>query len=225
MSNFKKSIIAILTGITATTASQVALAQSNDTQNTTATTSSDNFSHWQIRARGIWVVPIVSSTEIQAAPVKVESISNAVVPEIDINYFFTPHISTELILATTKNSVNGSNGTDLGSVWLLPPTLTVLYHFMPDYWISPYAGAGINYTFFYNVKSGDVSDIHYDNTFGFALQAGVDFNINSHWSFNLDVKKLFINTDAHVDLGSGMNQTLNVTINPWIFGAGIGYKF
>jgi len=47
---------------------------------------------------------------------------------------------------------------DLGSVWLLPPTLTLQYHFMPEGQISPYVGgAGLHMTLFYNEDTpGDV---------------------------------------------------------------------
>jgi outer membrane protein len=38
--------------------------------------------------------------------------------------------------------------TKLGSVDLLPPTLTLQWHFMPDQSFDPYVGAGVNYTYF-----------------------------------------------------------------------------
>ena len=84
------------------------------------------------------------------------TVDNAYVPEIDISYFVTPNIALELIAATTKHDVGASDGTDLGSVWLLPPTLTLQYHFAPTSRFSPYIGAGLNYTIFYNEKNGDV---------------------------------------------------------------------
>ena len=56
----------------------------------------------------------------------------------------------ELILATSKHTAKGRdalNGVDpLASTWVLPPTLTVQYHFLPEAKIRPYVGAGINYT-------------------------------------------------------------------------------
>ena len=53
--------------------------------------------------------------------------------------------------------------------------------------LDAYVGAGLNYTIFYNEKSGDVSSISYDNGFGYALQAGVDYAISGPWSLNIDV--------------------------------------
>lgn len=168
-----------------------------------------------IRARGIYVVPDEKLDGISGL-----SISNEVVPEVDFSYFVTDNIALELIAATTRHDVS-IPGASLGRVSLLPPTLTVQYHFMPKERISPYVGAGLNYTFFYNVDSGDVASIKYDNHIGYALQAGVDYALGGNWSLNADVKKIFLKTDVSVNGGAG----IDTTIDPWIFGVGVGYRF
>ena len=91
----------------------------------------DNDGKWQFRLRGIVISPD-ESADIEAIGGDVD-ISNAVVPEFDITYFFNDNWSLELILGTAKHDVEAV-GTDvgdidLGSVWLLPPTLTAQYHF------------------------------------------------------------------------------------------------
>ncbi|MFZ8477429.1 OmpW/AlkL family protein, partial [Staphylococcus aureus] len=73
-------------------------------------------------------------------------INNSVTPEVDFSYFFTPNISAELIAAVTQHNVKTSSGIDAGSAWLLPPTLTLQYHFTQLDFIKPYLGAGVNYT-------------------------------------------------------------------------------
>ena len=159
-------------------------------------------------------------------------VGGEVTPELDFTYFVTDNIGMELILATTKHSVS-ANGTalgdlDLGSVWLLPPTLTMQYHFTDLGKFKPYVGAGLNYTMFYNAKSGPVADsVKYKNKFGFALQAGGDFEMANDMFFNIDVKKLFLKTDVTVDAttAAGAVVPANVTLNPWVFGIGIGKKF
>lgn len=193
-----------------------------------ASSTTSTFDHWQVRLRGIYVQPETSSQYLSATPgVKVANVSPAMAPEFDINYFFTPHWSTELILATTRHSVDASDGIDLGSVWALPPTLTLLYHCMPGQWFSPYAGMGVNYTWFYHAKDGStpgITNIHYDSAAGVAFQVGADMNLNAQWSLNIDVKKILLKTTAHADV-AGVPNSVNVTLNPWIFGAGVGYRF
>lgn len=185
--------------------------------------------NWLVRLRAIDVIPDASSSTINLIGGQVNSISSEVVPELDISYFFSKHFSSELILATTKNNVYANNTSsgqvNLGSVNLLPPTLTFLYHFMPEKKISPYAGAGLNYTIFYNANHGPTATtINYGSSFGPALQVGVDYALNQNWSLNVDVKKIFIQSVVNADIPSG---TLNPTvkINPLVVGAGIGYRF
>ena len=81
---------------------------------------------------------------------------------------------------------------------------------------------GVNYTIFYGVDEGDLDDIEYDNSFGFSLQAGLDYNLNDKWFLNLDVKKLFLKTDVTVN---GAPDTSEVNIDPLIVGLGVGMKF
>ena len=178
-----------------------------------------------VRLRGIGVVPTERGAITHAnggATGLNATLGNDYVPEVDVSYFVTPNIALELIAATTKHDVGASDGTNLGSIRLLPPTLTLQYHFAPTARFSPYIGAGLNYTFFYNEKSGDADSIKYDDNIGYALQAGIDYAIVGAWSLNIDVKKLWLSTDVKVNGGA---LKADVDINPWIFGVGVGYRF
>ena len=180
---------------------------------------------WQVRLRGLGVMPEASGTVKVGGTALPGSIhvTDSIVPEIDFTYFFADHWAAELIAATTQHSVHQTTAGDIGSVWLLPPTLTVQYHFNPEGTIRPYLGAGINYTFFYSTRS-PLPNIHYDNNFGFALQAGVDVPFgDSGYFFNADVKKLFLSTDVTA-LG-GLVKAKGVNLDPWIVGVGVGYRF
>ncbi|TSE07263.1 OmpW/AlkL family protein [Aquimarina algiphila] len=189
----------------------------------------NNFSRWQVRLRGVAVAPDESAS-IDAIGGDVD-ISTTFVPELDFTYFFTEHWAAELILATTKHEVEAIStavgNIDLGDVWLLPPTLTVQYHFTGGAF-KPYLGTGINYTIFYGVDEGPIADdIDYDNSVGFALQAGLDYALDDKWFLNVDVKKLFLQTDVTVNATNALGATVgaDVDINPWLFGFGVGYKF
>jgi outer membrane protein len=202
---------------------------------------SNDFKRWQVRLRGIGVMPN-ESAKIGIIGGDV-AISNALVPELDFTYFFTENFAAELILGTAKHDVNtvGSDisaiggptsfDVDLGSVMLLPPTLTAQYHFFPlkERKFKPYVGAGINYTLFYNIKEGDVvKDIEYDNAIGFAAQIGFDVMFDDTFFVNFDVKRLFLKTDVTVyatNLAEGLVIPAEVEINPWIVGLGFGMKF
>ncbi len=186
-------------------------------------------SPWLARMRAIDVAPSASSSTITGLGGHVDEISNDIVPEVDISYFFTQQVAAEIILGTTKNDVSATGtsiGTvNLGSVQLIPATVTLQYHFLPDKIVNPYVGAGVNYTYFYGVDSGSTaSSINYSNSFGSAFQVGADIAINKHWLINVDVKKIFMQTCAHVNVGAD-TYTSTVDINPMVYGIGLGYRF
>ena len=164
------------------------------------------------------------------------TVENNVIPELDISYYVTKNVALELILATgTRHDVNltrntGALGNEkLGSVNLLPPTLTAQWHFNPDQTIDPYVGAGINYThtFDHNLKDSTLGlPIHIEDTmFGAVAQAGVDVNLGSGWLVNADVKYVTMNTNVKVLAGGTWTKIDDLDINPWVFGVGIGKKF
>lgn len=178
-----------------------------------------------IRLRGIGVLPeedselTVDGNEIPGEA----TVDDTFVPELDISYFFTDNLALELILATSRHDVEAL-GADLGEVQLLPPTLTLQYHFLPQERFSPYLGAGINYTVFFDEEEGAASSIDYEDSFGFALQAGIDYALSGNWSLNFDVKKVFLDTDVDTTV-EGTDIEADVDIDPWIIGIGVGYRF
>jgi outer membrane protein len=146
-----------------------------------------------IRGRIIDVMPQNSTSSVSLIGGHVTA-TDTITPEVDFTYFITENIAVELIAATTRHSL-AATGTAIGKVpvgstWVLPPALTLQYHFMPKGSISPYVGAGINYTVFYNAHAagGAVTKLSLESNFGEVLQAGVDFNLGGRWYGNVDVK-------------------------------------
>lgn len=180
-----------------------------------------------IRARALSVVPSEDANITGAVTGSQISIDNSIVPEVDFSYFVTDNVAFELIGAVTPHDVNTKTSSagplDLGDAWLLPPTLTAQYHFTQFGACKPYLGAGINYTVFFNEDKGtSVTDVKYENSFGPALQAGVDYMLGNGWMLNADVKKIWINSDVKFNGGA---IRADVDINPWVVGVGVGYKF
>jgi outer membrane protein len=139
--------------------------------------------------------------------------------EVGITHFITSNWAVDLGISYAKHDVTLGGG-DAGSVKLMPVNLLAQYHFMPEGQWRPYVGAGVNYTHFSDVNiAGGAVGLEKDR-FGPVIQAGLDVPINNTaWSFNADVKKVWLSTDAS-GAASG-----NVDLDPWIFGVGVGYKF
>ncbi len=148
-----------------------------------------------------------------------------VMPTVGLTYFLTDNIAVEAIAGTTNHTVRAKGpGVDVKvkETWVLPPIVTLQYHFAPQARVSPYVGAGVNYMLFYSGSDKNGFNLHIDDGFGAALQAGVDIAMRDQWTINLDAKKVFFETDA-VDRTNGIKT--KVTLNPWVLSAGVGYRF
>ena len=183
---------------------------------------------FMVRLRAIDVVPEDSGSSTSIGG-HVDA-SNQMAPEVDFSYFITDNIAAELIAATTHHNIKAvgtvAGNVDVGSAMVLPPTVTLQYHFFPHDRFSPYVGAGLNVTFFYDTDPArpTVTKFSLDNNVGAALQAGFDYNIDGHWFANFDVKQIFLETKAHMSTVLGkVSATTN--LDPLVIGVGIGYRF
>jgi outer membrane protein len=187
-------------------------------------------SPWMLRARLLGVIPDDSSSQITLIGGEAD-VDEAYTPDLDLTYFFTDNFAAELVFfaysrhdVTAKNTALGD--VDLGSLDLLPPTVTAQYHFMPQQSFRPYVGAGLSYVLIPNEDHGPVATaVRYDDgVIGLALQAGFDYFFNDHWCINFDVKKVWVEVDVEVD-ALGTTVSTSVDVDPWLIGVGVGYRF
>ena len=177
----------------------------------------EDYKKFGVRVRAIYVTP-AENVDSRLAASKL-SLSDNIIPELDLEYFFLKNVSAEIILGVTKHNLK-SDSTLLGSTYLLPPTLTVKYHPLAGGAISPYVGVGVNYTVPFDSKANAIPDFKVYNSVGYALQTGVDFKIKDNISFNIDYK--YINADTKVRVGG---TKYNLDLNPNLIGIGVGYRF
>ena len=182
---------------------------------------------WFTRLRALYILPNDSSGSVSSIPDSGVSVHPAWTGEFDVAYMFTKNLGAELILATSRHTLQGKkslSGTKIGTTWLLPPTLTLQWRFFPESIMQPYVGAGVNYTWFYD-KHCSLPDTHLSlkHSWGPALQVGLDIFMIKDWIFNLDVKYIWIDTHAH--LKGDVNGSVHVDIDPWVFGFGFGRKW
>ena len=187
-----------------------------------------------IKQKGSWLVGLkaltLSPQESSESSIGGEAVVDLDrVPELDIRYFLTDSIAVETILGYTEHSVSAVNtewgDVDLGSTKMLPPTLTLQYHFNHGQRFSPYLGAGLNYTFFYDHNPGDALDIEYDNDFGVAFNVGFDYVLSEKNYLNLDIKKYWLSTKTTIDAGLAEPVTASVDLDPIAISIGYGWVF
>lgn len=185
-------------------------------------------SPWMIRLRGLGIIPDDSSSQITTIGGEA-SVDSSLTLDLDFSYFFTENIAAELVLAYARHDVSAENtavgNIDLGSLDLLPPTLTAQYHFTPKNAFRPYVGAGFSYVLIPNEDPGDATAVDYDDgQVGLALQVGFDYFFTKNWCLNVDVKKVWVDVDVTVH-ALGTTVSTNVDVDPWLIGIGIGYRF
>lgn len=148
-----------------------------------------------------------------------------VMPTIGLSYFLSDHVAVEVIAGTTQHTVRAkgpATNVKVKDTWVLPPIVSLQYHFAPQARVSPYVGAGVNYMLFYGGDDKNGFQLKIDDGFGAALQGGVDIALRDSWSINLDAKKVFFETDA-IDRTRGLKT--KVTLNPWVLSAGVERRF
>jgi outer membrane protein len=180
-----------------------------------------------VRVRALWMSNADKSEAIPALGVPADAIhvDNKVFPEVDFTYFLTKNLALELILTYPQSLDVTLLGVDIGSVKALPPTLTLQYHFLPDQKIRPYVGAGFNYTIFTDrdlfVPGVNIPLETESDSFGAALQVGADFEVGKNMFVNVDLKKVWIDSDLTA-LGVRVSS---IDVDPLLLSVGFGWKF
>lgn len=191
---------------------------------------------WQVARKGDWIVTgrltdvssgaddsIFTSAGVDTG-LNVD-VGNSIMPTLGFTYFLTDNISVEAILGATQHEIRAQGGaTDVAvhETWVLPPVVTLQYRPMPEARVSPYVGAGINYMLFFEGKDKNGFAVDLEDGFGYALQAGADVAITGPWTLNIDVKKVWFDTEATVNGGA---LTSDVNLDPLVVSVGFGRKF
>lgn len=169
-----------------------------------------------------YVMPKDSDSTTAAGPIDVDGAASAT---ITFEYFIADNIGIEVLAAWPfEHDINLGGAGKIGSTKHLPPTVSLQYHFTNSSKFTPFVGAGLNYTTFFDEStSGALSgaSLSLDDSWGLALHAGLDYEISEKGSLRADVRWIDIDTEAKVN-GTSIGD---VNIDPWIFGAAYVFKF
>ncbi|MFT4253915.1 MAG: OmpW family outer membrane protein [Caulobacter sp.] len=183
---------------------------------------------WQVNLRATGVLPDAGDpivTSAGAATGLKADVKDDVKPTLGISYFLTDKLAIEVIAGTTQHTIKAVGPeTDVvvHKTWVLPPVVSAQYHFAPKARFNPYVGAGLNYMLFYSGKDRNGFTVDLDDGFGYALQAGADIAVKGPYVVNLDVKKVWFETDAKIN-GGAMKSKVN--LDPTVVSIGVGRRF
>lgn len=148
------------------------------------------------------------------------SVDNNTQLTLGLGYYFTDNIALDVLAATPFSHDISLGGAKIGSTKHLPPTVSLQYHFKNDSQFTPFVGAGLNYTNFFSTKT-NLGTLKLKNTFGLALQAGVDMKISERGSLRTDLRWIDIETDVILN----GTKAGTAKINPLVAGVSYVHRF
>jgi len=157
---------------------------------------------------------------------------------LNFAYMVTDKVGIELLAATPFSHDVGVKGLGapldgkFGTIKHLPPTLSVIYYPLDKTSaFQPYAGAGVNYTWFFDDKLSSQAEgngfngLDLKDSWGLAAQVGMDYMLTDNIMLNAQVRYIDIDTEAtsnHAALGK---VKVDVDVDPFVYMVGLGYKF
>ncbi len=144
---------------------------------------------------------------------------------ITFGYHFNPNLAIEVLAATPFTHDVSLNGNKVASFKHLPPTVSLQYYFNADGKVSPFVGAGFNYTWTFSENETSLlppgSEISVGNSLGFATQAGLRIALSDSWDMTVDAR--WMDIDADVKLNGADIGTANV--DPMVYSVLFGKRF
>ena len=148
-----------------------------------------------------------------------------------IGYQYTPYLAAELAWeyrsndseVTLPDNERFTSGNYASNIF----HVNSIYSFSPGKRLNPYVGAGISWVQEIDIdleKNGSEQSFSADGDLGYQLFAGLDYQINSLWSLNSEIRYGHI---SNIDLkGENVTGTIeDIDYKPITIQFGVKYKF
>ena len=172
---------------------------------------------WTVGVGVGWVSPKSDNGLLAGAAT---SVDNDLRPTLTVEYFPWNNVGIELLAATPFEHTATISGVGTATTKHLPPTLSLVYHIPTAGKVTPFVGAGINYTTFFSEESA-LGVVKLDDSFGLAVKAGFDVAISDKGALRTEVRWMDIDSDVTLD-GAPIGT---VNIDPVVFGLSYVMKF
>ncbi|MCF1427677.1 MAG: outer membrane protein OmpW [Shewanella sp.] len=198
-----------------------------------------------VRAGAVVVAPDESSQDVDLTGLGLPNLGEFSVDDntqlgLNFGYMITDNIGIELLAATPFKHTVSLAGIDIAETKHLPPTLVAQYYFGDaQSKLRPYVGLGVNFTnFFDNEFTSDANakvekaigtnleldNLSLSNSWGWAAQVGLDYQVNKNWLVNGSIWYADISTDVKFDSVAGPLE-YKADIDPWVYMISVGYVF
>src|SRR6056297_1000238 len=174
---------------------------------------------------GLGIASVMPADKTNTTLVGNLSVDDNIRPTLTFEYFVADNVGIEVLAAWPfEHTVSHPTLGDIVKTKHLPPTISLNYHFTNNSSVTPFIGAGVNYTTFWDDNAIGLltgTPVSLSDSWGVALHAGLDFKLTERASFRTDVRWIDIDTDVTVggtDIGS-------VAIDPLVVGVSYVMKF
>ena len=177
--------------------------------------------HWVVRFGAHVVDPKANNGHLAGMKT---TISSSARPTASIEYMISPALGVDALTAIPFRHDVRLDGQKAATTKQLPPTFGLNYHFLADQPVSPFVGAGFNYTRFFSTRGAGLlqgANVKIDNSWGAAAHAGVDVHLSPAWMITADVRWIQISGNVHVN-GANVGKA---SVDPWVYGVSAGYRF
>ncbi|QSQ36239.1 OmpW family protein [Xanthomonas translucens pv. translucens] len=152
-------------------------------------------------------------------------IGSDIKPTVTFEYFVRQDLGIEVLAALPfKHDIAVKGVGRVGSTRQLPPVVSLQYHFNSAGKLSPFVGAGLNYTtFFSEHTSGALAGtrLTLEDSRGLAAHVGVDIALTDSSALRVDLR--WADIDSKVKVNGASMGTAN--IDPLVYGLAYVMKF
>jgi len=152
-------------------------------------------------------------------------IGSDIKPTVTFEYFVHQDLGIEVLAALPfKHDIEVKGVGKVGSTKQLPPVVSLQYHFNSAGKVSPFVGAGINYTTFFSEDTTGAlagTKLKLEDSWGLAAHVGVDIALTDKSALRVDLRWADIDSKVKVD-GASMGTA---NIDPLVYGLAYVMKF
>lgn len=179
---------------------------------------------WTLGAGIHQVAPKSDNGKLAGGTLAVD-VDSDIKPTITGEYFIADNLGIEVLAALPfKHDINIDGLGRVGSTKQLPPVVSLQYHFNSRGKVSPFVGAGLNYTTFFSEETGGAlagSKLKLEDSWGVAAHAGIDFAVGDSGALRVDLR--WADIDSKVKLDGQKIGT--VAIDPLVYGVSYVFRF
>ena len=186
------------------------------------------------------IFPNDDSDQLTGVPGATVGVDDSATFAFTAGYMFHNNLALELLgIWPANHDVEGEGVlpglgiSDVGELDIFPPTLSLNYYFQPKQKLRPHIGVGINYSVYWDTEAssqvkavlGNGTDLDISHSVGWAVNAGIDYDISDRMFFTANFWYVDIEAEASLKATALGKLDVDVDVDPFVALIGLGFRF